>query len=116
MSREKYKPEIVRAYYASQGLPAPTFEFQFHPERKWRFDMAWPKQRVALEVEGLNGRHQRTAGFLKDMEKYSVACSMGWRIIRVPTKEVCMMDTINMIKKTMRWKTTRRTDEEMRAL
>ncbi len=106
MKKAKYKEPIVRAYYASQGLPAPTFEFQFHPERKWRFDMAWPKQRVALEVEGgihTEGRHTRGAGFLKDMEKYNTAARFGWRVIRCTPDDACMMETVEMIHDVLRW-------------
>jgi len=47
-----YNPVIVSAYYKSEGLPAPVFEYRFHPSRKWRFDIAWPERRVAVEVEG----------------------------------------------------------------
>ena len=25
-------------------------EFKFHPDRKWRFDFAWPEQKIAIEV------------------------------------------------------------------
>jgi hypothetical protein len=66
------------------GVPAPLVEFRFHPKRKWRFDYAWPSHRVALEVEGgiwTNGRHTRGAGARADLEKYSEAAILGWRIV-----------------------------------
>ena len=33
-----------------------TPEYRFHPTRKWRFDYAWPENKIALEVEGGSGR------------------------------------------------------------
>lgn len=33
-------------------LPSPELEHKFHPTRKWRFDGAWPDQKIAFEVEG----------------------------------------------------------------
>lgn len=60
-------------------------EHRFDPERRWRFDFAWPEHRVAVEVEGghwHNGRHTRGSGFQADCIKYSRAVEMGWRVLR----------------------------------
>ena len=68
------------------GLPEPVPEFRFHATRKWRFDYAWPIQRVALEVDGgvwTQGRHTRGAGAIADMEKVSEAAILGWRVLYV---------------------------------
>jgi hypothetical protein len=69
-------------------LPTPTAEFRFHPERRWRFDWAWPAQKLALEVNGgaflaTGGRHTRGAGFRADNEKFSEAAILGWRVLYV---------------------------------
>lgn len=100
----KYDKEIVLNEYANAGIDLEC-EHRFHPERDWRFDFrvvnAGQFMRVAIEVEGLNGRHQRTAGFLADLEKYSHAASLGWLIIRVPVKELCMSDTIELVRLTI---------------
>jgi len=77
--------QIVRKFCGDLGLVSPQEEFRFHPHRKWRFDFAWPEQRIALEVEGgiwTQGRHTRGAGFLADMEKYNAAVLLGWRVLR----------------------------------
>jgi very-short-patch-repair endonuclease len=66
-------------------LPEPEQEYRFHPKRKWRFDMAYPGQRIAIEVEGgtfSNGRHTRGTGFTADCEKYNTAAIMGWCVLR----------------------------------
>ena len=70
----------------SLNLPAPVRELVFHPPRRWRFDLSWPDQMVACEVEGATwsgGRHTRGSGFEKDCEKYNTAATDGWVVIRV---------------------------------
>lgn len=65
-------------------------EFRFAPPRKWRFDFAWPKIRLAVEVEGATwaqGRHTRGSGFESDLEKYNTAALMGWTVLRFTTKQ-----------------------------
>ena len=65
--------------------PGVQAEYRFHPERKWRFDYAWPERKIALEIEGgiwKKGRHVRGKGYENDCEKYSEAVVLGWRIIR----------------------------------
>jgi len=96
--KESYSRVVVTAYFKQEGLPEPVFEHMFHPTRKWRFDIAWPEYKLALEVEGLNGRHQRTAGFLKDVEKYNEAIRMGWLVSRCINKDLCLLETVNLIK------------------
>ena len=65
-------------------LPEPEREYRFC-ERRWRFDFAWPAQKIAAEVEGgvwTSGRHTRGDGFTKDCEKYNEAARRGWRVFR----------------------------------
>lgn len=72
----------LRAAKLPEGEP----EHQFHPERKWRFDLAWPARKLALEVDGgtwIQGRHNTGSGFAEDCRKVSEAAILGWRIIRV---------------------------------
>lgn len=73
------------------GLPAPEEEHRFAPPRRWKFDFAWPKFMVALEIEGgtfQGGRHNRAEGFEKDCEKYNAAAIDGWLLIRATSKMV----------------------------
>ncbi len=72
-------------------LPAPVAEYRFAPPRRWRFDWAFPEQRVALEQEGgvwTRGRHTRGAGAIKDMAKYNEAACLGWIVIRATPDQV----------------------------
>lgn len=64
-----------------RDLPAPEPEFKFHSTRKWRFDWAWPRFRIAVEVDGgqwtkFGGRHMTDA----DRDKINAAASLGWRV------------------------------------
>jgi very-short-patch-repair endonuclease len=89
---------------ATMKLPEPRPEFQFNSKRKWRFDYAWPSQKLALEVEGgvfTQGRHTRPVGFLKDMEKYNCAAMMGWRILRTTPDKLIKQETIELIKQSI---------------
>ena len=67
-------------------FPPHVREHRFHARRKWRFDWAWPAQRVALEFEGgqyTASRHRSVKGFAGDCEKYNEAALLGWTLIRV---------------------------------
>jgi len=71
------------------GLPVPTPEWKFHPGRAWQFDYAWPLHFVALEIEGGiwkkgGGAHSHPLNIERDLEKYSEAAILGWRVLRVP--------------------------------
>jgi very-short-patch-repair endonuclease len=76
-------------------------EYKFHPVRRWRFDFAIPAYKIAIEVEGgvwTGGRHTSSTGFLKDMEKYNTATSMGWRVFRTTPNDLYKSKTLNMLK------------------
>jgi len=86
------------------GLPAPVREFKFHPKRKWRFDFAWPRHKIAVEVEGgvwTGGRHMRGFGFQADCEKYAMALIAGWRVLRVTGEMVKDGTALNYIEELL---------------
>lgn len=101
--KTSYNPKIVNAYFKTFGIPAPQYEYVFHPKRKWRFDLAWPVlatpqeypgsnlDALAIEVQGgiwVAGGHSRGAGMRKDWEKYNMAAVLGWRILYCEPKEL----------------------------
>lgn len=89
---------------ASAGLPPPAKEHRFDPIRRWRFDYAWPAEKVALEVDGgvwTGGRHTRGAGFIKDMEKLNEAVVAGWRVVRVVPSKLCASATLGMLEQLL---------------
>jgi very-short-patch-repair endonuclease len=66
-------------------------EYRFDSTRRWRFDLAWPEHRVALEIEGgvwTRGRHTRPTGYIGDLRKYNAATARGWRVLRVTWADV----------------------------
>lgn len=88
-------------------LPLPEREYKFHPKRKWRFDFAWPdpEHMLALEVEGgtFSGksRHTTGVGYHNDCEKYNNATLLGWRIIRVDSKQVKSGQALEWVEKAL---------------
>src|SRR5690606_7945656 len=76
-------------------------EHPFHPERKWRFDYAILRHRIAVEVEGgvfTQGRHTRGVGMKADMEKYNAAASLGWRLYRVTPDQLISTKTFDVLR------------------
>lgn len=60
-------------------------EYQFTPDRRWRFDFASPDKMLGIEIEGgmwSKGRHTRAMGYTNDCEKYNAATLLGWRVFR----------------------------------
>ena len=49
------------------------------------------------------GRHNRGAGYAKDLEKYSMAAALGWRILRVVPSKLAKPETIALILKAFWW-------------
>ena len=83
----------------------PEREHYFHPERKWRFDFAFPAQKVAIEIEGLSrrmNRHTTFSGFRADCEKYNSAAILGWRVLRYSTEMVTRGDAIRDVLEIMK--------------
>ena len=75
--------------YAQDAMHGYQTEYLFHPTRKWRFDYAWPTERVAVEIDGgqwvaNGGRHNRDS----DREKLNQAAAQGWRVLRFSTQQV----------------------------
>ena len=63
-------------------------EYRFHPDRKFRFDHAWPEHMLAMEIDGglyVNGGHSRGKAREYDYAKDAGAMMLGWRVLRVST-------------------------------
>ena len=100
-------------------------EHQFHPARKYRFDLAimwreradsgvWPV-RLGIEVEGgifarrgakacplcghvEAGAHGRGKGIKRDIEKGRLAVMSGWRVLRFLPEEIANGKALTMIE------------------
>lgn len=88
------------------GLPEWEEEYKFHSKRKWRFDFAWPQQKVAIEVDGglsygQKGRgrnsHGGIVGATKDARKRNIAQIEGWIVLRVTATMLNDVSAINYV-------------------
>lgn len=86
------------------GIPRPTFELKFHATRQWRFDFAWLKEKIALEVHGATwagGHHSRGKGQQDDWEKLNEAQLLGWRVFQCSPKQVDSGAIFETLKKAV---------------
>lgn len=100
MCKRERKPQWPKAILKTNSprfgsrwsaTPQPEREFYFHPERRWRFDFAFPSSSVAVEMEGgtwTGGRHSRGSGVAGDCEKYNAATMLGWSVLRYTTTDI----------------------------
>ncbi len=82
----------------------PHTEYRFDPERRWRFDFAWPVMKFAVEVEGITydgGRHQRVEGFENDLDKYQAAMLQGWTVYRVSKKQIRNLQALETVQRML---------------
>ena len=46
-------PNILLVEILKSGIPIPIKEYRFHPVRRWRFDLAWKVEKLAVEVHSI---------------------------------------------------------------
>lgn len=108
---------IIESYCYQKGYPIPVEEHKgWHPTRKWRFDIAWPDLKIAIEKEGGiygkgdecpmcgkkgGGAHSSVTGMLRDIEKYNEAGLLGWMVLRVTPEDVKNGLIYNLIDRAM---------------
>ena len=72
-------------------LPPAIRELKAIEGRQFRLDLAWPEQKLAVEVHGgvfIGGRHTRGVGFSSDCEKTRLLVLMGWRMLPFTGEDV----------------------------
>jgi very-short-patch-repair endonuclease len=85
-------------------FPCPERQLRFHPTRRWKFDFAWPNQKLAVEVDGgtwTHGGHSRGKGFENDCYKINEAQLMGWRVYRFTCDMVTNGEALDVIKRAL---------------
>ena len=70
----------------SAGLTGYVREYQAIPGRKFRFDFAFLRERLLVEING--GTHGRGVGINRDYEKGNLAVQNGWKVLQFDTKMV----------------------------
>lgn len=112
--KTSYNQSIVTAFFKEQGIPEPEYEYKFCPDRKWRFDLAWPEnpmdykhpinRAIAVEVDGgiwIAGGHNRGAQIKKTWEKENEANCLGWHILKCEPADLCTVQMANLIKRAL---------------
>ena len=97
--------ELLALHYRVSGISGYQREYQFHRERRWRFDFAFPSVQVALECEGgiwTGGAHTRGKHFESDCEKYSEAALAGWMVGRFTLRQIQNMDALEWTKRALK--------------
>lgn len=102
--------------FQCKNLQLPTVErnyrFAQSVKRQWKFDFAFVKQKLAVEVEGLvvrriggelvcTGRHASIDGFRADCTKYATAALLGWTVLRFEQSQVKTGYAIEMAQKLL---------------
>lgn len=86
VSIEKNTIELFLKQFQQQGMiESYQTEYKFDDVRKFRFDYAISSLMIAIEYEGImsdKSRHTTIGGYSKDIEKYNLAVTQGWKVLR----------------------------------
>lgn len=92
MARKSHYEEKFHQLWMEKGLSGSDLEreYKFCPDRAWRFDFAFPSQKLAIDIQGMGrsggfGGHQSAQGMRNDCEKYNTAVLQGWRVLLFPS-------------------------------
>lgn len=104
------KPEERLAFHLrADGIDHFRREYKFWPERKFRADFAFLRERVLVEVDGglheskgkKRGRHTRAKGFERDCVKRNEAQLMGWLVLNFSPAMVASGHAVHTIKRAL---------------
>jgi len=84
----------------------PKRQYQFHPQRKFRADFAWPEHRLIVEVMGStwipNTGHTSGRGIQRDYEKSNLAQLMGYTYLQFTRKDIEDGTALSTIEEVIR--------------
>jgi len=89
----------------SAGLTGYVREYQAIPGRRFRFDFAWRKERLLVEINGgtySKGAHSTGTGINRDYEKGNLAVLNGWRVLSFDTKMVKSGAALEVVERLLR--------------
>lgn len=104
ISQAKQAVLLLAAQTSHIAIPSEP-EHHFHPTRRWRFDLAWPAVRVAVEVQGgqwIKGGHTSGHGLARDCEKLAEAAALGWRVIPATYDMVSTGQAASLVERAIR--------------
>lgn len=80
----KHAAVAIQRWCKTNGFTVPVTEHYFCKPRLYRFDLAWPDDFCAIDIQGggwVTGHHSRGQGLADDCEKMSLAAINGWRVL-----------------------------------
>ena len=86
------------------GLPEPEREYRAIQGRKFRWDFAYPAQKLLIEVNGatwVKGGHSSGRGISRDYEKLNLANLAGWRCLLFTSEMIESGEAVEMIQKCL---------------
>lgn len=90
-----------------RGITAQKREYPFKGlsgDRRYRFDFAFPTEKVAVEVQGgiwSGGRHTRGKGFEEERSKSAQAQILGWKYIEVTPSMIRSGEAVDLIEQAL---------------
>lgn len=88
----------------SAGLTGYVREYHAIPGRRFRFDFAWRKERLLVEINGgtySGGAHGRGVGINRDYEKGNLAVLNGWKVLSFDTKQVKSGEALEVVERLL---------------
>ena len=83
--------DTLHAHLTLAGFTAFKREFRAIPGRRFKWDFAWPDNRLLVEVQGgtwNGGKHGRGSGISKDTEKLNLAAIHRWAVLQFTPDQV----------------------------
>jgi very-short-patch-repair endonuclease len=69
------------------GITGWRTEYEFSPHgRRWKLDFAWPRERLAVEVDG--SVHRIKGRFARDFDKHNALVLAEWALLRFSAKHI----------------------------
>ena len=87
------------------GLTGYVREYQAIPGRKFRFDFAFLRERLLVEINGgtyNGGAHGRGVGINRDYEKGNLAVVNNWRVLSFDTKQVKSGEALQVTEQVLK--------------
>lgn len=83
------------------GLIPYLTQYRAVPKRQFRFDFAFPKESLLIEIQGgvwSRGAHGRGSGIVRDYEKLNLAVKNGFFVLQFDTNMVKSKEGIELVK------------------
>jgi len=94
-SKQRKRSSLEETFFKAWGEygrgKIPAEQYRFHPTRRFLFDFAWIKQKVAVELDGFGygnkfGGHQTIVGICNGHTKQNLAHEHGWLVLRYSSR------------------------------